>query len=223
MRREDPTLLVRSVVDGDPGADRRLLAAVGQAEAGGPRADLLDPLADAAAGSGRALEVLLAAIHGEHLAMPAIHRFVVDRDDAEDVEQDVLINVARSIASFRGEARFTTWLHTVARNTAVDLLRRRRDAVGLEGEALTVAQRMSSVIATRATVRDAVAGLPPEYREPVVLRDLEHLPYQQIAERLGLNLNTTKSRIFRGRALLVGAVGDLDAIGPAASPGERSG
>ncbi len=228
--------LVEAVVGGESGAPQRLAEALAAAATSAERSALLDPLAAAAVGSGRALEVLLRVVHGEHLAMAAIHRLVVDRHDAEDVEQDVLVNVARSIGSFRSDARFTTWLHTVARNTAVDFLRRRRETLSLDEAApLTAAARMSSVIATRAVVRAAVADLPPEYREPVTLRDLEHLPYQEIADRLGLNLNTTKSRIFRGRALLAGAVAGLDtvdpvdpvdpgdAVDPVESPGDHGG
>lgn len=210
--------LVQAVVDGRAEAPTRLDDALAAAPDADGRAVLLDPLAVAAADSSRALEALLTAVHGQHLAMPAIHRLVVDRHDAEDVEQDVLIKVARSISSYRGDARFTTWLHTLARNTAVDLLRRRKEALSLDQAGpLTAAQRVSSIIATRHTVRQAVDGLAPEYREPVVLRDLEHRSYQEIADRLGLNLNTTKSRVFRGRALLAAALDPNDPLDDADS------
>ncbi len=61
---------------------------------------------------------------------------------------------------------------------------------------------MSSLLATRATVRDALAALPEPYRSPVTLRDLEGLSYADVAERLDLPLGTVKGQISRGRALL---------------------
>ena len=72
---------------------------------------------------------------------------MLDDADADDVHQEVLIAVAEGIGRFRGEGRFTTWLHPLARNKAVDSLRRRRDASALrDTDAVT---RISSVIATR--------------------------------------------------------------------------
>lgn len=167
------------------------------------RADALDLLAARAArGSPAALDALLAAVDQHGLARPAVRRLIVAEADADDVMQDVLIRVAESIGGFRGEARFTTWLHRVARNTAVDHLRRRRDTVPLDPDTMGPVQRISSVIANRATIHDVLAQLPLHYREPVVLRDLGQLPYAEIAERLRLPLNTVKTRIARGRALV---------------------
>ena len=115
----------------------------------------------------------------------------------------MLLAVARSIGGFQGSARFTTWLHTVARNTAIGYLRRLRstDQLGPD-EPASESVRLSSIIAGRAAVQAALDKLPPTYREPVVLRDVQQLAYQEVADRLGLNLNTVKSRIARGRALL---------------------
>lgn len=158
--------------------------------------------ARAAAGSREALDAVLTAVLEEGLARRTIRRLVIDEADVADVEQDALIRIAESIAAFRGDARFTTWLHRVARNTAIDHLRRRRDAVPLEPEQMAPSERISSLIATRATLEAALAALPDAYREPVMMRDVAQLPYAEIAERLGLNLNTVRTRIARGRALV---------------------
>ncbi len=127
---------------------------------------------------------------------------MVQEADAEEVEQDVLVVVAETIGSFRGEARFTTWLHQVARFKAIAHLRRRRDALRLgEEEGVGDAVRISSMIASRTVLDDAIGGLPDLCRDAVVLRDVEQLPYAEVAERLELNLNTVKARVARGRAL----------------------
>ncbi len=165
------------------------------------RSDLIDAVAlRASGGDAAALDDLLWAIDELHLARPAIRRLVVQDADAEEVEQDVLVAVAETIAAFRGEARFTTWLHQVARFKAVAHLRRRRDTVTLDEDPGDAA-RISSIIATRTALDNAIRDLPEGYREALVLRDIEQCPYTEVAERLGLNLNTAKSRVARGRAL----------------------
>jgi RNA polymerase sigma-70 factor, ECF subfamily len=175
-------------------------------------ADLLDPLArEAAAGSPEAVEVLVWAVDELGLARPAIRNLVVDEADVEEVTQDVLVAVAETIDGYRGEARFTTWLHQVARFKAIAFLRRRRETMALpDDEAVGDAQRISSMIATRASIDDVLRQLPDEYREPVLLRDVQQLPYDQLAERLALNVNTAKSRVARGRALVAARLGAGD-------------
>lgn len=173
---------------------------------GAERAVLLDPVAlRASAGDPTALEDLLWAVDELKLVRRTIRRLVVAEADAEEVEQDVLIAVAETIAGFRGDARFTTWLHQVARNKAIALLRRRRPSVELHEE-MGDAARISSAIATRSVLDDAIAGLPEHYRRAVVLRDVERRPYAEVADLLGLNLNTTKTRVARGRALAAAAL-----------------
>jgi RNA polymerase sigma factor (sigma-70 family) len=174
--------------------------------------ELLDGLAaDAAAGGRDALETLVWAIDGLGLCRPVIRRLVINEADVDDVAQDLLVAVAETIASYRGDAPFTAWLTRVARFKAIAHLRRKRDADTLDHEAMrrlepSDAARISSVLATRATLRDAFAVLPPHYRDAVVLRDVQQLPYDEVARRLGVNLNTAKSRIARGRALAAAAL-----------------
>ncbi|MGH9209164.1 MAG: RNA polymerase sigma factor [Acidimicrobiales bacterium] len=184
----------RTVRDGlrQAAGDREALAAV------------LDPLAlEAASGSPDAVELVVWAVDELGLARPAIRQLLVDERDVEEVGQDVLVAVAETLHGFRGDARFTTWLHQVARFKAIAFLRRRRSTEPLPGDdPVGDAQRISSMIATRTSISEVLAALPPDYREPVVLRDVQQLSYDQLAERLGLNLNTAKSRVARGRALV---------------------
>lgn len=166
-------------------------------------APVLDPLATAAAaGSEEALDLLLDAVDRLGLARPAVRRLVLDSDAVDDVCQDVLIAVAEGVHRFRGDARFTTWLHGLARNKAVDHLRRRRDEPIDALPEHDDAARISSMVATRLDLDAILAGLPPMYTEPVLLRDVEQLDYATIADRLGLNAATTRSRVARGRALV---------------------
>lgn len=135
---------------------------------------------------------------------------LVDADAVADVVQEVLIAVAERVHTFRGEARFSTWLHQVARFKTIDHLRRERDESSLDasGEELSAAARISSIIASRATIHDALAQLPEHYRQAVAWRDLERLPYAEIAVRADVPLNTAKTHVARGRALLARRLAD---------------
>ncbi len=174
-------------------------------------AGLVDTVAVAAAsGSDSAVGLLLNVVQSRSLAMPAIRRLIANPHDAEDVNQDVLMKLTTAISGFDGRARFSTWLFRVASNTAVDFLRRQRntEAVG-DDEPASVSARLSSMIATRSVVQAALERLPTTFGEPVRLRDIDGCSYDEIANRLDLNLNTVKSRIARGRAMLAGQVGGL--------------
>jgi RNA polymerase sigma-70 factor, ECF subfamily len=166
-------------------------------------AALLDPLAaEAAAGSLQQLDMLLWAVDELRLADYTIRRLVLDESDAEDVLQDVLVAVAETIGGFRGEARFTTWLNQVARFKAIAHLRRKRDEQRLDDVEPTDAARVSSMIANRVSLQRLLEDLPEHYRQAVVLRDIQQQPYDEITRRLGINDNTARSRVARGRALV---------------------
>lgn len=190
----------------------------------------LDVLArNAAQGSTLALEMLVEAVDRFGAARRAVRCFLVDDSAVDDVTQDTLITVARSIGSFRGEAKFTTWLYQVARNRAVDHLRRVRstrplpdgagDGEGPAGLAPATAERMSSIVASRQAVQQLLAELPDRYRDAVTLRDVERLPYAEVATRLGRNVNTVKSHVARGRALLAALLLERGQDEPGGGPG----
>ena len=172
------------------------------------RAALLDRLATAAAhGEVDALDDLLTLVDNHRLARGAIRRLIVNDTDADDVAQDVLIKVASGIGSFRGQAKFTTWLHTVARNAAIAHLRRSRDDVTLgDDERQSPTQRVSSLIAGRDQLRTAIDALPDHYREVLLLRDVDGHDYASIAERLSIEVGTVRSRLARGRAMVARSI-----------------
>lgn len=179
----------------------------------------LDEVAKLAAdGDGYAVEVLLAAIDRLELARPAIARQLFNLEDQRDVEQDVLVAVATSIGSFRGEASVLTWLQTVATNCSLRFVERRRDALSLDQPNSfepSWSERFTSLAADRMLVQRAIAELPEHHRVAVTLRDIEHLSYAEIAERLELNINTVRAHIARGRASvseeLGGSVPEMEA------------
>ena len=165
--------------------------------------DQLVPLVTAAAGGDlNATDVLLYAIVSQRLAEPGIRRVLVEPDEIDDVVQDVLIVIAESVGNFRGESRFTTWLNGVSRNKALEHVRRKRPSGTPVEPQLTDAQRISSLVTNDVAVQDLLAKLPDAYRKAVTLRDIDGLPYAEIASTLDLNLNTAKAHIARGRAML---------------------
>jgi RNA polymerase sigma-70 factor, ECF subfamily len=202
--------LLRRIADGDRRAAATVLERVRSVD-GAARALWLDPLAVLAGSNSEALVVLLTAIDDCGLADPAIRALIVDPGEVEEVRQDVLIRVTRSIRSFRGDARFESWLSAVARHATIDTIRRKRHTVALDDDAeVSDQQRLSSMIATRESVRAMLDDLDELYRLPLVLREIDGRSYDEISETLGLPLNTVKSRIFRGRALLTGMVDTTD-------------
>lgn len=202
----DPAVaaLLAAALDGDNRGRAIIATALRQDDADGR---LLDHVAIAAsAGSAQALELLLGAVDELAITRAPIRRLLVDPDAVDDVAQDVLIAVAERIGSFRGDARFTTWLFQVARFKTIDHLRRQRQSASLDEaeQELSDGERISSMIAARTTISAAIDELPEHYRQAVLLRDFERLPYAEIADRVDIPVNTAKTRVARGRALLAG-------------------
>lgn len=165
----------------------------------------LDELARrAAAGDRDALEDLLAAVQPR--VRRICGRMLLYPQDAEEATQDALLLVATKISSFAGRSRFTTWLHAVASNSARSTYRtlKRRAAERLSDDMPVHADpRTTSVIAgSRLDLLDALEVLAeshPELVEPLVLRDVQELDYNEIARLLDAPLGTIKSRIHVAR------------------------
>lgn len=146
-----------------------------------------------------------------------------NRDEAEDASQDAFVRAFRSLANFRGDSAFGTWLHRIAVNAAIDTAQRRKRAPlpysdlkltgedGVERDDPEPDQstqpnldpaHLSLREERRSAVRSALAALPEHYRVVLVLFDIEGYSYEEIAQTLSLPLGTVKSRINRARLAL---------------------
>jgi RNA polymerase sigma-70 factor (ECF subfamily) len=147
-------------------------------------------------------------------------RHVRNEEDADEVVQDVLLKVCRSIDSFRGDSALSSWIYRITFNTSMSRLRTTR-AARQEVELPLVAPAGSdgvrapdladwSSLGDDETLRGelrqklvkALAGLPPIYRVPVLLRDIHGLSTEQASAALSVNGETLKSRLHRGRMIL---------------------
>jgi RNA polymerase sigma-70 factor, ECF subfamily len=150
----------------------------------------------------------------QHRVLKLVSRFVNDAAEAEDVAQEAFLKAYRALASFRGDSAFYTWLYRIAINTAKNALvssRRRpvdfdldlQDPEQYDRHAkLKEADTPEGVLLTeeiRTVVERAMEQLPDDLRTAIVLRELEGLSYEEIAEAMDCPVGTVRSRIFRAR------------------------
>ncbi len=148
-----------------------------------------------------------------------LYRFLNDYEEAVDLAQETFVRVYFAIDRYHQKYAFSTYIYRIATNLAISEFRKRkrRRILSLTGLFQTDEDSDAEfqppderphpdaqlLDAERSQmIEKAIASLPPKYRVPVILRDIEHRPYDEIAEILELGLGTTKSRISRGRALL---------------------
>ena len=187
-------------------------------------------------GNPRAFELLLA--RHERKVWNFLRRSVGDATLAEDLLQEVFLRVIKTQADaqmgdFRGEAKFTTWVYTIARNLCIDHARRavHRDARSLDAptraddEASETlydrvsdggrdAEGLASDGQVRARVDEAVAALPPDQREVFLLREVMDMPFAEIASVVGAPEPTVKSRMRYALERLREALDDLQPGAP---------
>ena len=167
-----------------------------------------------------------------------IRRMVLDADDADDCLQNTFLKAWRSLENFRGDAQLYTWLYRIATNVCLDFLRSRsrKPTVSLsveddEGEEtqLDVADESQSpeLLLERSLTRDAVQrglqALAPDYRQILLLREIQGLSYEEIADVLRIEVGTVKSRIFRARKRLCAFLVEDGNIPDFASSGRMKG
>jgi RNA polymerase sigma-70 factor (ECF subfamily) len=174
--------------------------------------DQIDDLARRAqGGDAGALDQLLGVIRPRILNV--CRGVLPHTPDAEDACQDALLSIATKIGGWNGRGRFTSWTHVVAVNAARTTYRRMKNQAVASGAAGDPGApmldrpdpRTTSVIAgTRLDLLEAMEGLErdhPQYVEPLLLRDVYGMSYDEIAEQVGAPLGTVKAQIHHGRKL----------------------
>ncbi len=147
--------------------------------------------------------------------MNYVFRFVGNKDVASDIVQDTMIKFYLNKDSYKSFAKFSTWIYTIAGNLARNELKRRKRRVifslnnhdddqelQVEDKSFIAPDRATDNSISREMVEKALKKVKPVYREVVVLRDVQGLSYEEVAEITKLSIGTVKSRINRGRKQL---------------------
>lgn len=185
-------------------------------------------------------ELVAAAQRGEGAAMDALLRRHYDRvhavtrriaggsRDADDAAQEAMIRIVRNLDRFDGRSSFGTWVYRIATNAALDELRRRKrrpqlhlvddDHESGREVADDMAHREVDSVVDRLAIDEALAVLPDEFRTAVVMRDVGDLDYREISEVLDVPVGTVKSRIARGRKMLVEQLGNQHGLAERPTP-----
>ena len=167
----------------------------------------------AQAGDKHAFELLV--VKYQRKVARLLSRFIRDPSEVEDVAQEALIKAYRALHAFRGDSAFYTWLYRIAVNTAKNHLvaRGRRAPTSTEFDAeeaegfedagqlrdIHTPESLLQSKQTGETINAAMEALPDELRSAIVLREIEGLSYEEIAEAMSCPIGTVRSRIFRAR------------------------
>lgn len=183
-----------------------------------PAPDDLALARKAQAGDLQAFEELVRAYRNDVFALS--YHFVRNREEAWDISQEVFIKAFRSLKHFRGEASFKSWLLRITANQCKDQLKKRRlDTVSFEEAIQTDAPgaelgpaRQSEAHELGAAIEKAVASLPVKHRTAFILREMEGLSYQEMAEAMDCNLGTVMSRLHHARKKLQEALRGMGVV-----------
>ena len=150
------------------------------------------------------------------------YRILGNRTECEDVVQDAFLRVYRSRHTYKPVAKLSTWIYTITLNLSRTVLRRRSlrwrffvDRRKEDGEPVELQDggaapdQIADATILHRRIQDALDRLSPKYRTVFVMRDIQDLPYEEIATITGLNLGTVKSRISRARSFLQEELKDL--------------
>lgn len=141
----------------------------------------------------------------QHFVYGAALRIVRNPAIAEELSQETFIRAYRALGSFRGESHIRSWLYRIATNLAKNAVTRSRETASERLPDTLVVEGPANKVVSRQLGRDiteAVDRLPDHLKGPFVMREFEHLSYQEIADATGLQLNTVRTRILRARRSL---------------------
>ncbi len=205
--------------DGEPMADGTYPMTMGP-EAHSAETALMERLQR---GDARAFEQLVRS--HQHRVFDFCYRMLGDREEANDIAQDVFISVHQNLAGFRRDAKLTTWIFRISKNHCLNRIKylarrgsRRREDFDLVDESRLAGalepppspDRGLVAEAEKNQVQAAIAQLEPEQRLLVALRDIEGLSYEEIVEITELPVGTVKSRLHRARERLAELLGEGD-------------
>ena len=179
-----------------------------------PPADELQLVARAQTGDTAAFDELVIRYRSRAFSM--IYNMVRNEQDAWDVAQDGFVKAWKNIGRFRGQSAFYTWLYRILMNVTIDSLRRKQveggtefdDAIGLQniepGAATTPRGELEPATRLgdkeiRARIEEAIARLSPDHRAVIVMREIDGMDYQEIADAMECSLGTVMSRLFYAR------------------------
>lgn len=193
-------------------------------ETAGPLPDEPELISRSQQGDAAAFNELVIRYRQRAFAM--IYQMVRHEEDAWDLAQDGFLKAWKNIRHFRGQSQFFTWLYRILMNVTIDALRRKQvqgekafdDAVGLQDiepastttpkEELAPATKLSDK-EIRARIDLAIQKLSPDHREVIVLREIDGLEYQEIADQVGIPLGSVMSRLFYARKKLQSLLRDV--------------
>jgi len=172
------------------------------------------------AGDKQAFNLLVARY--QYKIQNLVARLIRDPAEQEDVAQEAFIKAYRAIGNFRGDSTFYTWLYRIAINTAKNHLvgvGRKPPARDVDVDDSTMLGQVEGLVEMNSpeailqndelvnTIRQAIAELPDELREAIMLREFDGLSYEDIADVMGCPIGTVRSRIFRARDAIEQAMG----------------
>lgn len=141
-----------------------------------------------------------------------VRRIAGDDDVAQDYAQEAWIRAIRALPTFRGDARFSTWLHRIAVNAALQALRKSQTRTRREApmpETVPVGPHGGDTLLQRR-LESALDNLPPGMRQVLILHDVEGYTHEEIGEVLGVTSGTSKSQLFKARARMRELLSGLD-------------
>ena len=209
-------------LEGEPNAPEGAQSAAPEAAPSGP--DDGDLVKRCQRGDSAAFNELVTRYRGKVYAM--IYNMVHNEQDAWDLAQDGFLKAWKSIGRFRGQSSFYTWLYRIMMNVTIDSLRRRHvegetefdDSIGLRnidpGSVTTprtgiLPHEKAAGDEIRVRIDAAVARLTPEHRAVILMREIEGMEYQEIADALECSIGTVMSRLFYARKKMQSMLRDV--------------
>ena len=133
------------------------------------------------------------------------HSLAANRNDAEDIAQEVFLKIYHTLHGFKAQAKFSSWLYRITVNAAYDYLRKNKHKTtsldDIDYANISDNRNREDMLAKEA-IQGALNKIPFDFRTTLVLKEIEGLSYQEIAEALKISIGTVESRIFRARQML---------------------